>query len=64
MYKDLALQNTSNSASRVSKDTISAHLLDGQTISVPLVWPWRLSEATAEGILYGTPAPKPPVGKK
>jgi hypothetical protein len=32
----------------ISDDTISAHLVDGRTISVPLVWSWRLSEATPE----------------
>jgi hypothetical protein len=25
------------------KDTITAYLTDGRTISVPLVWSWRLS---------------------
>ena len=30
----------------VTKDTITAHLMDGRTISVPLSWSWRLSEAT------------------
>ena len=30
----------------VSDETITAHLLDGRTISVPLVWSWRLAEAT------------------
>jgi hypothetical protein len=30
----------------VSDDTITAHLVDGRTISVPLVWSWRLSDAT------------------
>ena len=30
----------------VTKDTITAHLMDGRTISVPLAWSWRLSEAT------------------
>ena len=70
---------------RVSEDTITAQLLDGRIISVPLVWSWRLSEATprqranyriiggghgvhwpdidedisAEGMLYGIPAPQP-----
>ncbi|HMC60573.1 MAG TPA: DUF2442 domain-containing protein, partial [Candidatus Solibacter sp.] len=29
-------------------DTISAQLVDGRTISVPLAWSWRLSEATPE----------------
>jgi hypothetical protein len=32
----------------VNEDTISAHLVDGRTISVPLAWSWRLSEATPE----------------
>jgi len=69
----------------VTDDTITAHLTDGRTISVPLVWSWRLAEATAEqranyeimgnghgvhwpdidedisaeGMLYGVPAPRP-----
>jgi len=69
----------------VTDDTIIAYLTDGRTISVPLVWSWRLAEATpkqrtnyeiigdgygvhwpdidedisAEGMLYGTPAPRP-----
>ena len=30
----------------VTDDEILAHLVDGRTISVPLVWSWRLSEAT------------------
>jgi hypothetical protein len=32
----------------VTKDTITAQLMDGRTISVPLAWSWRLSEATAK----------------
>jgi hypothetical protein len=32
----------------VTEDTITAHLVDGRAISVPLVWSWRLSEATPE----------------
>lgn len=32
----------------VNDDEIIAHLVDGRTISVPLVWSWRLSEATQE----------------
>ena len=32
----------------VTDDTISAHLVDGRTISVPLAWSWRLSEATPD----------------
>jgi len=69
---------------RVTEDTITAYLTDGRTISVPLAWSWRLSEATpeqranfeiigdgegvhwpdidedisAEGMLYGVPAPR------
>jgi hypothetical protein len=69
----------------VSEDTITAHLIDGRTISVPIAWSWRLSDATpnqrsnymilgdgygvhwpdidedisAEGMLYGIPAPRP-----
>ncbi|OIN88751.1 MAG: DUF2442 domain-containing protein [Anaerolineae bacterium CG03_land_8_20_14_0_80_58_20] len=69
----------------VTEDSIIAHLIDGRTISVPLVWSWRLTEATpqqrkkfeiigdghgvhwpdidedisAEGMLYGIPAPRP-----
>jgi hypothetical protein len=30
----------------VSDDTITAHLVDGRVISVPLAWSWRLSDAT------------------
>ena len=30
----------------VSDETITAHLVDGRAISVPLAWSWRLSEAT------------------
>jgi hypothetical protein len=30
----------------VTKDAITAQLMDGRTISVPLAWSWRLSEAT------------------
>ena len=32
----------------VTDDVISAQLVDGRTIIVPLVWSWRLSEATPE----------------
>lgn len=31
---------------RVTESEITAHLVDGRTISVPLAWLWRLSEAT------------------
>ncbi len=33
---------------RVTDEEITAHLTDGRTISVPLAWSWRLSEATPE----------------
>jgi hypothetical protein len=33
---------------QVAEDEIIAHLRDGRTISVPLAWSWRLSEATPE----------------
>ena len=32
----------------VTDDMISAQLVDGRMISVPLAWSWRLSEATPE----------------
>lgn len=74
----------------ITEDTITAYLVDGRTISVPLAWSWRLSEATpeqrahyeiigdgqgihwpdidedisAEGMLYGTPAPRPKKSNK
>ncbi len=31
---------------QITEDEIIAHLVDGRTISVPLIWSWRLSEAT------------------
>lgn len=33
---------------RVTEDAIEATLVDGRTVSVPLAWSWRLSEATPE----------------
>src|SRR5437762_13414760 len=30
----------------VTHETITAHLVDGRVISVPLAWSWRLSDAT------------------
>ncbi len=68
----------------ITENDISAYLTDGRTISVPLAWSWRLSEASpeqrenyeiigdgqivhwpdidedisAEGLLYGSPAPE------
>ena len=32
----------------ITEDEILAHLVDGRTISVPLIWSWRLSEATEQ----------------
>lgn len=32
----------------VTEDAITVHLFDGRIISVPLVWSWRLSDATPE----------------
>jgi len=69
----------------INDEMITAFLVDGRIISVPLEWSWRLAEATpeqrrhfeiigdgygihwpdidedisAEGMLYGTPAPRP-----
>jgi hypothetical protein len=69
----------------VTDESITAQLMDGRVISVPLEWSWRLTEATpeqrahfeiigdghgvhwpdvdedisAEGMLYGSPAPRP-----
>ena len=31
---------------QITEDEIIAQLVDGRTISVPLMWSWRLSEAT------------------
>ena len=73
----------------VTDETITAYLVDGRVISVPLAWSWRLSEATpvqranwrligdghgvhwpdvdedlsAEGMLNGVPARRPPLAK-
>lgn len=33
---------------QITDDEIRARLVDGRTISVPLVWSWRLSEAAPE----------------
>jgi hypothetical protein len=35
-------------AIEVTADLIIAHLVDGRTISVPLAWSWRLSDATPD----------------
>jgi Protein of unknown function (DUF2442) len=33
---------------QVTNESVIAHLADGRTISVPLAWSWRLSDATPE----------------
>ncbi len=33
---------------KVDEERITANLADGRTISVPLAWSWRLSNASAE----------------
>jgi len=33
---------------KVTEDTITAQLVDGRVISVPLAWSWRLSDATSQ----------------
>lgn len=35
-------------AVRVTEDEIVANLADGRTVTVPLAWSWRLSDATPE----------------
>lgn len=35
-------------AVEASDDTITATLTDGRTISVPMAWSWRLSDATPQ----------------
>jgi Protein of unknown function (DUF2442) len=35
-------------ALQITNDSIIAQLTDGRTISVPLAWSWRLSEATPQ----------------
>ena len=33
---------------KVTEDEITAFLVDGRVVSVPLAWSWRLSDATPE----------------
>jgi hypothetical protein len=35
-------------AIKVTDESITAELADGRTVSVPLAWSWRLSDATPE----------------
>ena len=46
MNTAVILQEVKIKEVRVTEDTITAILVDGRTISVPLAWSWRLSEAT------------------
>ncbi len=46
MNTAVILQEVKIKAIQVTEDTITAQLVDGRTISVPLAWSWRLSEAT------------------
>lgn len=48
MNTAVILQEVKIKEVRVTEDTITAILVDGRTISVPLAWSWRLSEATPE----------------
>lgn len=85
MSTAVKLQEVRIKGIKVTGNTITAQLVDGRVISVPLVWSWRLSEASpkqrsnykiigdghgvhwpdidedisAEGMLYGIPAPRP-----
>jgi len=45
MNTAVILQEVKIKEVRVTEDTITAILVDGRTISVPLAWSWRLSEA-------------------
>ena len=42
----IAVSDPRIKAVEVSEELITAHLVDGRIISVPLVWSWRLSSAT------------------
>ena len=90
MNTAVQIQEVRIKAISVTDDTITAQLLDGRIISVPLAWSWRLSDATpkqranwkiigdgdgvhwldidedisAEGMLYGIPAPRPTASAK
>jgi len=46
MSTAVSLQDVRIKNIEVTDDLIIAHLVDGRTISVPLAWSWRLSEAT------------------
>lgn len=46
MNTAVILQEVKIKSVQITEDTITAQLVDGRTISVPLAWSWRLSEAT------------------
>jgi len=46
MNTAVILQEVKIKSLQITEDTITAQLVDGRTISVPLAWSWRLSEAT------------------
>jgi len=46
MSTAVILQEVKIKDARITEDVITATLVDGRTISVPLAWSWRLSEAT------------------
>jgi hypothetical protein len=46
MSTAVILQDVKIKEVRVTEDSITATLVDGRVISVPLAWSWRLSEAT------------------
>ncbi|MHB8846307.1 MAG: DUF2442 domain-containing protein [Nitrospirota bacterium] len=46
MNTAVILQEVKIKSIQITEDTITAQLVDGRTISVPLAWSWRLSEAT------------------
>ena len=48
LLRIVAVAIVAASAYGIIHDLITAHLADGRTISVPLVWSWRLANATPE----------------
>jgi len=46
MNTAVILQEVKIKSIQITENTITAQLVDGRTISVPLAWSWRLSEAT------------------
>ncbi len=46
MNTAVKLQEARIKGIKITQDKITAYLVDGRIISVPLAWSWRLSEAT------------------